>query len=199
MNAEIWKPCVGFENFYEVSDLGRVRRTGKDVLAFKKHSGGYVMVCLHVNRPAYRTVHSLVCEAFIGPRPEGAEINHRDANKQNNYPSNLEYVTHAENMRHAVENGLNGHAPRRYPDVKQCVECNADFKPNPRKRKRHKCCSPDCAQAIRVRAALRARGCAVVPQVAEVVLRAILQADAAPASGADAAAASPGLAEGGGK
>ncbi len=47
---------------------------------------------------------------------------------------------------------------QKYPDFKDCVRCGARFKVNPRKRKRHKCCSFKCAQAIRVEAALAARG-----------------------------------------
>ena len=43
--------------------------------------------------------HLLVALAFIGPRPEGYELDHIDGDKTNNRPENLEYVTHAENMR----------------------------------------------------------------------------------------------------
>jgi formylmethanofuran dehydrogenase subunit E len=45
-----------------------------------------------------------------------------------------------------------------YPDTKTCANCGEMFTVNPRKRKRSKCCSPVCAQAMRVRAALAARG-----------------------------------------
>ena len=45
-----------------------------------------------------------------------------------------------------------------YPDTKKCVECGAEFPVNPRKRKRHKTCSKECAQAIRVRGMMEARG-----------------------------------------
>ena len=45
------------------------------------------------------TIHRLVAEAHLGPRPKGYEINHIDEDKQNNVLSNLEYVTHTENMR----------------------------------------------------------------------------------------------------
>ena len=50
-------------------------------------------------------VHSLVALAFIGPRPEGMEVNHKDCDKQNNALNNLEYVTHGENQRHAAQMG----------------------------------------------------------------------------------------------
>jgi hypothetical protein len=50
-------------------------------------------------------VHHIVADAFIGPRPEGLEVNHKDRDPSNNQPENLEYVTHSQNMRHAVATG----------------------------------------------------------------------------------------------
>jgi len=44
---------------------------------------------------------------------------------------------------------LRGHK-QIYPDVKVCVNCGCEYKPNPRKRKRQKCCSPICAMALRI-------------------------------------------------
>lgn len=48
-----------------------------------------------------RSIHSLVMAAFVGPRPDGHEINHKDGDVANNRLDNLEYVTPAENRRHA--------------------------------------------------------------------------------------------------
>jgi len=48
----------------------------------------------------------LVAAAFIGPRPPGKEVNHKDGIKTTNAPKNLEYVTHDENMKHAKTFGL---------------------------------------------------------------------------------------------
>ena len=43
-------------------------------------------------------VHTLVALAFIGPRPEGKEVDHIDKDRANNYYKNLRYVTRKENM-----------------------------------------------------------------------------------------------------
>ena len=51
-------------------------------------------------------IHRIVAKFFIGERPNGMCVNHKDGNKLNNSPSNLEYVTIAENIHHAVKHGL---------------------------------------------------------------------------------------------
>ena len=53
-----------------------------------------------------RTIHRIVAAAFLGPRPPGHDINHRDGDKTRNCVSNLEYVLPAENMTHASQHGL---------------------------------------------------------------------------------------------
>lgn len=50
--------------------------------------------------------HKLVAKYFLGPRPLGMVINHKDGNTHNNCVSNLEYCTHLQNMQHAVKFGL---------------------------------------------------------------------------------------------
>lgn len=105
-----WRPVKGFEKFYRVSKHGRIVRSGSAQGAtvgfeLKQYPDkeGYLYVRLSSHNKAFRKfAHSLVAEAFIGTRPSGQEINHRDGNKANNSLSNLEYVTHRENMRHYV-------------------------------------------------------------------------------------------------
>ena len=53
-----------------------------------------------------RYLHVLVAEAFLGPCPKGKEANHRDGDRKNNAASNLEFVTHSQNVRHALRLGL---------------------------------------------------------------------------------------------
>lgn len=59
-----------------------------------KNNAGYKLI----TTDRTRTVHSLVAKAFLGERPDGYDIDHIDGNKENNHPSNLEYVSHKVNM-----------------------------------------------------------------------------------------------------
>lgn len=47
------------------------------------------------------SIHELVALAFIGPRPKGMVVHHRDGNTFNNHVSNLEYCTHAQNIKYS--------------------------------------------------------------------------------------------------
>lgn len=115
--TEEWRPVEGYPG-YEVSDLGRVRswrsngkgggfRAAPRVFSPSKKRNGYLQVNLW--RDGVRstfTVHSLVAEAFIGPRPEGQECRHRDGDKSNNRKSNLLWGTPSENSMDNVALGV---------------------------------------------------------------------------------------------
>ena len=69
----------------------------------KDRCGGYCNVNIN-GRPV--AVHRLVAECFCERPPGNVEVNHKDGNKLNNHFSNLEWVTHLENVRHAYRTGL---------------------------------------------------------------------------------------------
>ena len=97
MTEEFWKPVEGFEQFYEVSNLGRVKslRSGKVRKPVPNRQTGYLALVL-VGEGFRRTmsVHRLVATAFC-ERHDGCDcINHKDENKHNNVADNLEWCTH---------------------------------------------------------------------------------------------------------
>lgn len=109
LENEEWRECIGlgFLSRYEVSSLGRVRRLRRDgSYRIKKPTergkGGYLFMGIPKGGGKMRAVyvHRLVMQTFIGPPPEGKEVNHIDGVKTNARLSNLEYVTHKENAQH---------------------------------------------------------------------------------------------------
>ena len=98
---------------YEASNDSRIRRSTKGtntwpgrIIGSQENRIGYLHVALSEKGKRVDTnVHSLVAEAFLGIKPPNKVINHKDCNKKNCEPSNLEYVTREENERHAMQNG----------------------------------------------------------------------------------------------
>lgn len=105
---EVWKPIVGFEGLYEVSNKGRVRSIRRNALVKAQPTvGGYLEVhCYNHQKYKIFTIHRLVATAFI-PNPQGKRtVNHIDGNKKNNCVENLEWATYSENHKHAYRTGL---------------------------------------------------------------------------------------------
>lgn len=117
--AEEWRRVKGYEGWYEVSNLGRVRsvdrvvrrgvesvrRTGRILKRNRATKYPTVILAKDATRHSF-AIHTLVAEAFIGPRPAGNQVNHKDGEKSNCCEGNLEYTTPLQNMRHAIIAGL---------------------------------------------------------------------------------------------
>lgn len=111
--GESWKFIPNF-NRYQASNLGRIRSINYKnsglikVLIPSMAKDGYLKTMLLNDYGKYKswTVHKFITRAFYGLIPVNKEINHKDGNKLNNAIINLEYCTHAENCKHACDNGL---------------------------------------------------------------------------------------------
>ncbi len=122
---EEWRAIPGYEGLYSISNLGRIRRDKGGVgcragriLVPVLTNWGYLRLSLWRNG-AIRNfrVHRLVATAFLGPCPDGHEINHLDGNKLNNRADNLEYCTSKQNKQHATKLGLAAKG-NNYPNAK---------------------------------------------------------------------------------
>lgn len=96
---EEWRPVVGYEGLYEVSNTGKVNSLNYHREKIKKpliihDSNGYKFVFLYKNgSPKRGLIHRLVAMAFI-PNPDKLPIiNHKDENPSNNCVENLEWCT----------------------------------------------------------------------------------------------------------
>jgi len=124
--SEVWKPVVGYERFYEVSSLGRIRRlerTSVDargmragrvatwpikILKPSPGRSGYLRIPLKDEsgkRGYHPYVHRLVLAAFVGPCPPGMVGCHNDGNNTNNAQANLRWDTPLANAQDTKRHG----------------------------------------------------------------------------------------------
>ena len=125
--SEQWKPIKGYEGKYDVSNFGRVRSyyKGLHIKTQRINNCGYCYVKLYVKgkRQKMARVHRLVAEAFI-PNPDNmSDVNHKDMNKLNNHVSNLEWTSHADNVKHSYDSGKR-HAHRWTDEEKLMISRN---------------------------------------------------------------------------
>lgn len=110
VSAEVWRPVVGYEGLYEVSNLGRVRSLrGARPKVMKGYitKKGYHRILFCVRRKTRkRFAHHLVLEAFVGPCPDGQQARHLDDDKLRNELENLAWGTSVQNTADAIRNGV---------------------------------------------------------------------------------------------
>ena len=116
---EIWKDIKNYEDKYQVSNFGRVKRKERYInnnggyqklnekiltqhKQYRKSDNEYIFVNFSIkHKTINKLVHRLVAEAFLENYDEKLEVNHKDGNKANNNINNLEMMTRSENKLHA--------------------------------------------------------------------------------------------------
>ena len=102
---EIFKDVKGYEGYYEISNLGRVRSTSyKGVKILKPFitKKGYLNVIFCINqKKEHKFIHRLVAETFIPNINNYSTVNHKDENKLNNCVENLEWLSVEDNNRYS--------------------------------------------------------------------------------------------------
>lgn len=111
---EEWRDIRGYEGMYQISNFGNFRSISRMIKAGhgsrpivgkrlipSRNVAGYHYANLFKDGKQLRIgIHQLVMREFVGDVPSGMEVNHKDGDKSNNRLTNLEYLTHVENMLH---------------------------------------------------------------------------------------------------
>lgn len=146
-SPEVWRDIPGYEGFYQASSLGRVRSVPRYVNGPR---GKPIFLKGRIMRPAVGpngylhfvaskhgevttiSVHRAVAMAFIANDNAMPVINHKNGNKLENYPSNLQWVSSSDNNEHALDVGLRKdvgersfHAKLSMGDVKKIIQLSA--------------------------------------------------------------------------
>ena len=118
---EEWREIEDYEGYYEVSNIGRVRRKkgetiykdgrvanfSETILKASLNQKGYLRVYLSIkSKKITKTVHRLVAETWILNPENKKTVNHKDLDKTNNMVDNLEWLSNKENMQHAFAHGV---------------------------------------------------------------------------------------------
>lgn len=115
LKNEVWKSIKNYENLYDVSNYGRVKRkifinyvtkiNKEKILKCVETTGNYLLVGLYKNgKGKTRLVHRLVGETFLNNKNNYKEINHKDENKHNNRIDNLEWCSKKYNLNYGTRN-----------------------------------------------------------------------------------------------
>ena len=136
MKNEIWKDIAGYEGWYQVSNMGRVRSLDRitsknrlikgEIRKLSVTQHGYLNVSLNKNGVSKTySVHKLVATAFLENPENKPCIDHIDTCKTNNKVENLRWVTHRENINNSLTKKHQKEAKKKY--MVWCEELNELF------------------------------------------------------------------------
>lgn len=119
---EIWKDMVGYDNFYSVSNLGRIwsKRKNKELMPSTNNCGYKQVNVTDGFDVRIMLVHRAVAMAFLLNEQNFPVVNHKDENTKNNEVSNLEWCSISYN------NSYNDIAKRRSNSKKKVYQYNSD-------------------------------------------------------------------------
>ena len=153
---EIWKDIEGYEGYYQVSNIGRIKSLSREkimpngtlcftkerILNLNKNINGYMSISLYKNnkRETFR-IHRLVAIAFIQNPNNLPDVNHKDENKENNCVDNLEWCDKTYNNNYGTKKQrqidtrsknvyqytLDGVLIKKWKSVKEASECGYDY------------------------------------------------------------------------
>lgn len=122
--TEEWRPVVGYEGLYEVSSIGRVKslprtrwtgtgwRTTRERILTPKNDTYPSVSLSRLGDPRTIRIHVLLLEAFVGPRPVGAQACHGDGDKWNCRLDNLRWDSTSANHQDRVLHGASNRGER---------------------------------------------------------------------------------------
>lgn len=146
MQSTEWRPVPEYEDIYEISTAGRIRRivdsgvkakAGDFITPVQIKNGRMVVRLSRAGKKQHRYLHRLVALAFLGDPSGDFEVCHNNGDPTDNRLANLRWDTHAANMRDMVRHGnhRNGnerktHCPKGHPYDEE----NTRLSPDGRKR-----------------------------------------------------------------